>query len=61
VWQLQSESEAYDEGRERYLDLTPEQREAALPDIMRSLRAWETAQDKAFARGWLDEKRRQER
>ncbi len=49
-------------GRERYWDMTPEQRAEALPKVvananLEALRA----PDKEFARGWLSEQARHQR
>jgi hypothetical protein len=53
--------QAEQEGRDRYLDLTPEQRAAALAEVARQSTSGPTEQERRFARGWLDEYRRQQR
>lgn len=46
-----------EEGRERCRDLTPAQRAAALPDVVRTA-SFGIGDEAAFARGWLDEHRK---
>lgn len=49
-------------GRERYWDMTPEQREEALPRIVSNANLGALrSPDKEFARGWLSEKARHTR
>ncbi len=43
------------EGRERFWDMSPEQRSANLSRIVQMTRPESCGQDKAFARGWLSE------
>ena len=49
-------------GRERYWDMTPEQRVEALPKVVANANLGGLrAPDKEFARGWLSEQARHQR
>jgi len=46
------------DGRERYWDSTPAQRKGSLGAIITMTAAWNSEQNKLFAKGWLDEHHR---
>lgn len=48
-------------GRERYWDMTPEQRKAAWSGIIRGTGSWQREEDRQFSKGWLDEQDRHRR
>jgi len=49
-------NDAYEEGRERYYDQTPDEREKILPQIVNSSsQPWLDEYTKSFAKGWLAE------
>lgn len=45
-------------GRERFWDMTHEQRSASLSDILKMTQSGSTEQDRQFAKGWLAEHQR---